>query len=337
VVRCREITNKYFLMNWGVGLIVVSGAFGFVGSHLAEELLSRGEEVVAFSHPSPPESNYSYLREHPNSSKLHVVLADATDFSSVLSVFKSSKPEVVYHLAAIASHRLSISEPYLYLRVNYLSVLNFLEAARVVEPSPKVVFTSSSSVYGDNPSPLREDMKPMPKGPYALSKFFGEELCRFYHETYGLDCPVIRYFNVVGERCRGNIVFRIFANRIVSGLAVEVNGRFFDGEFRPAERDFTYVKDAVEGTLLVGEKADGFEVFNIGFGRPVSVLRVAELLMEYLGRRVEVVYRELKPHESLVVYSDNSKAREKLGWSPRVDIEEMTRRYAEWFKNTYGK
>jgi len=318
-------------------LILVSGAFGFIGSHLVEELLNRGEEVVAFSNHSPPENNFIYLKNHPNAGKLRVVFADATDFNSVLSVFKLFRPEVVYHLAAISSHRLSIHEPHPYLQVNYLSVLNFLEAARQVEPTPKIVFTSSSSVYGENPSPLKEDMKPMPKGPYALSKVFGEELCKLYHETYGLVCPIIRYFNVVGERCRGNIVFRVFANKIIEGLAVEVNGRFIDNGFKPAERDFTYVKDAVEGTLLVGEKADGYEIFNIGFGRPVSVLKVAELLMKYLGRRSEIVFRELKPHESLVVYSDNSKARARLGWSPKVDIEEMTRRYAEWFKNNFAK
>ena len=312
-------------------MILVTGGLGFIGSHLVERLLDSGEEVVVLSHPRPPESNYRYLAEHPRSSRMRVVMVDARDYEAVSGVFRSFGFDLVYHLAAVASHRLSIGEPYTYLHNNYTTTLNVLEAARVAEPSPKVVFTSSSSVYGDHEPPLREDMEPRPRGPYALSKYLGERLCLLYHELYGLECPIIRYFNIVGERCRGNIVFRVFAERILAGGPVEVYGRWVGGVFRPAERDFTYVSDAVDGTLRVGERGGGAEVYNLGFGRPVSVLRVAELMMEFMGRRVEVERRELKPHESLVSYSDNRKAREVLGWRPRVDLEEMVERYVRWF------
>ena len=317
------------------GLILVTGAFGFIGSHLVEKLLDLGEKVIALSRPNPPENNYRYLVRHPKSGNLRIALIDVTDFGAIKSLVSGEDIEVIYHLAAIASHRLSPNEPYKYLMINYLGLLNILEAARICEPSPKIVFASSSSVYGDSPPPLKEDMEPKPKGPYALSKFFGEKLCRLYHEHYGLECPIIRYFNIVGERCRGNIVFRIFAERIVRGQPVEVYGRWLNGIFKPAERDFTYVKDAVEGTILVGEKAGGCEIFNLGFGRPVSVLKVAELLMEALGRKVEVIKKELKPHESLISYSSNEKARRLLGWSPKIDIEEIVRRYAEWFSKVF--
>ncbi|MDJ0270850.1 MAG: GDP-mannose 4,6-dehydratase [Aigarchaeota archaeon] len=104
-----------------------------------------------------------------------------------------------------------------------------------------------------------------------------------------------------------------------------------DGKFRPAERDFTYISDAVDGTIRVGEKGRGLEIFNLGFGRPVSILRVAELMMEKLGGRVEIERGELKPHESLISYSDNTKAMKVLGWHPKVDLEEMVERYAKWF------
>ena len=317
-------------------MILVTGAFGFIGSHLVEKLLELGEKVIALSKPNPPENNYHYLVGHPKSSNLRVALIDVTDYDSLVKLIREEDVRLVYHLAAIASHRLSIDEPYKYLRVNYLSVLNMLEAARTCDPSPKIVFASSSSVYGDAPPPLREDMDPRPKGPYALSKFFGERLCKLYNESYGVECPIIRYFNVVGERCRRNIVFRIFAEQIINGQPVEVYGKWVDGVFKPAERDFTYIADAVEGTILVGEKARRSEIFNLGFGRPVSVLKVAELLMEALGRRVEVIEKELKPHEALISYSSNEKARKLLGWSPRVNIEEMVKRYAEWFLKQYG-
>lgn len=318
------------LMLFNGGLIVVTGAFGFIGSHLVERLVEMGEDVVAVGVAPPSEDNTSYLLRLSERGRLYTAQMDVGNLEDVRRLLKTYQPSLIYHLAAIASHRLSKKEPYAYLHNNYNTVLAVLEAARTTEPSPKIVYSSSSSVYGDNPPPLREDMPPKPKGPYALSKLMGEQLCKIYSEEYGLSCPVVRYFNVVGERCRRNIVFRIFAEKIMRGEPVEVNGRYVEGVFRSAERDFTYVSDAVEGTLLVGEKAEGFDVFNIGFGRPVSVLRIAELLMERLGRSVPILERELLPHESLVSYSDNLKAREVLGWAPRIDVEEMVARFTRW-------
>lgn len=312
---------------------MVTGAFGFIGSHLVEKLLNIGEEVVGLSNPRPPEDNYRYIARSPSSKNLKITYIDLRDFEATLQLLKNFEFEKIYHLAAIASHRLSINEPYQYLDNNYRALLSILESARIIEPTPKIIFTSSSSVYGDHQPPLREDLQPKPKGPYALSKFFGEKLCELYAETYGLDCPIIRYFNIVGERCRGNIVFKIFAENISSGRPVEVYGRWVNGEFKPAERDFTYVGDAVEGTIAVGEKADGAEIFNIGFGRPVSVLKVAELMMEAFNRKVEVNFRELKPHESLISYCDNTRARNILGWRPKTDLEEMIQRYVKWFQS----
>jgi len=310
---------------------LVTGAFGFIGSHLVEKLLEMDEEVVALSNPKPPEDNYKYIAKNPNLKKLKIVYIDLRDFEATSRLLKNFRFERIYHLAAMASHRLSINEPYQYLDNNYKALLNILESARITEPSPKIIFTSSSSIYGDNQPPLREDMPPKPRGPYALSKFFGEKLCEFYVETYGLDCPIIRYFNIVGERCRRNIVFRVFAENIFSGRAIEVYGKWINGEFKPAQRDFTYVGDAVEGTIAVGEKAHKAEILNIGFGRPVSVLMVAELMMEAFNRKVEINFKELKPHEYLISYCDNTKAKNILGWSPKIDIEEMIQRYVKWF------
>jgi nucleoside-diphosphate-sugar epimerase len=316
-------------------LLLVTGAFGFIGSHLVERLLDDGEEVVAVGVAPPAEDNLKHLTAHRNAHLMRVAVLDLADLNSFRRLLRSFQPSTIYHLAALASHRLSHRDPHPYLHNNLNTVLTVLEAARTTEPTPKIVFTSSSSVYGDNQPPLREDMTPRPRGPYALSKLMGEQLCHLYSDEYGLQCPIIRYFNVVGERCRGNIVFKIFADRIARGEPVEVNGRYVDGVFKPAERDFTYVKDAVEGTILVGVKGVGSEIYNIGFGRPVSVAKVAELLMTSMGRRVKIVEKELQPHETLVSYSDNRKARENLGWQPKTDLEEMVKRYAEWYRSIH--
>jgi UDP-glucose 4-epimerase len=316
-------------------LLLVTGAFGFIGSHLVERLLDDGEEVLAVGVAPPAEDNLKHLTAHRNAHLMRVAVLDLADLNSFKRLLRSFQPSTIYHLAALASHRLSHRDPHPYLHNNLNTVLTVLEAARTTEPTPKIVFTSSSSVYGDNQPPLREDMTPRPRGPYALSKLMGEQLCRLYSEEYGLQCPIIRYFNVVGERCRGNIVFKIFADRIARGEPVEVNGRYVDGVFKPAERDFTYVRDAVEATILVGEKGVGSEIYNIGFGRPVSVAKVAELLMASMERRVKIVEKELQPHETLVSYSDNRKARENLGWQPKTDLEEMVKRYAEWYRSIH--
>ncbi|MDW8062952.1 MAG: GDP-mannose 4,6-dehydratase [Candidatus Caldarchaeum sp.] len=313
----------------------MTGAFGFIGSHLVEKLLDNGEEVVAVGTAPPQEDNMHLLVTHEKSANLRVVRTDVSQLESVKALMKDFRPRLVYHLAAIASHRLSRKDPYLYLTNNYNTVLAVLEAARQTEPTPKIVFASSSSVYGDSQPPLREEMPPKPKGPYAFSKLLGEQLCVHYHDEYGLVCPMVRYFNVVGERCRGNIVFNIFARSIAQNLPVEVYGRYVNGLFKPAERDFTYISDAVEGTVLVGEKGLGCEIYNIGYGRPVSVRKVAELMMENMGRRVAIVEKELLPHETLVSYCDNTKAVRMLGWNPKTDIEEAVRRYVEWFRKSF--
>lgn len=313
---------------------MVTGALGFIGSHLTEALLDKDEQVVGVSHPTPPENNINVLTSHKAASNLRIIYSDLKNLYEVEQIMKTNAPTHVYHLAALASHRLSMSEPYKYLENNILTTLNILEAARITEPSPRIVFSSSSSIYGNNTPPLREDMKPDPRGPYALSKWICEELCSQYVRDYGLNVVTVRYFNVVGERCRGNIVFRVFAEHASKNIDLEVYGRYINGVFKPAARDFTYVKDAVQGTILAAEKGGKGEVYNIGFGRPVSVKTVAELIIKNLGSRSKIVEKELKPHESLESYSDNTKARKQLGWKPVTDIEEMVKKFTEYWKNT---
>ncbi len=312
-------------------MMLVTGGLGFIGSHLVERLIGLGEDVVALGHPRLGENYLDDLLRAKGEGRLIALLLDLNDLNAVKTVLERFKPEVVFHLAALASHRLSVEQPHLFIDNNVRTTLNVLEAARTTEPSPRVVFASSSSVYGDHQPPLREEMPPRPKGPYALSKWIGEELCKEYVRSYGLEVVTVRYFNVVGERCRSNIVFKVFADRIASGQPVDVNGRTVDGVFRPAERDFTYVGDVVEGTILAAERGRPGEIYNLGRGEPQSVLRLAELMMELMDRRIEVRRRELAPHEALVSYSDSSKAQRELGWRPRVGFEETVRRYVDWY------
>lgn len=313
---------------------VVTGGLGFIGSHLVEELLRRGSEVTLIDNRDPRR----VASEDPSIGaalrRVKIVRGDVRDKGLIENTLREASPSVVYHLAALASHRLSVANPYPYLDVNIWGVANVLEAARRIEPTPHIVFASSSSVYGDNEPPLREEMTPRPKGPYAVSKLVGEELCRTYSETYGMSCVALRYFNVVGERCRENIVLKIFVDEVARGSPPRVNGRWIDGVFHPATRDFTYVKDIVDGTLRAGALKTSFEILNIGCGRPVSVLDLAGMVIEEIGRAdIRPRWAELEPHEVLHSYSDNSKIRRLLGWSPTTDIKTIVKRYISWYRS----
>lgn len=312
-------------------MIIVTGGLGFIGSHVVEKLHSKGEEIVVVDKKKLNDKILNELRESPAFNEKRIIYGDLRDKQFVESLINRFEPTTIYHLAALASHRLSIDDPYSYIEQNTVTLLNILEAARTSRAKPKIVFSSSSSIYGNLPPPLKEEMKPEPAGPYALSKYFGEQLCKLYHDLYGVSCIILRYFNVVGERCRGNIVLKIFVDNILQGEPLVVNGRWIDGKFQPATRDFTYVGDIADGTILAGQLDSGFEVINLGAGRPTSVLELAERVIEEMGGHMsEIKYAELSPHEALHSYSDNSKARKLLKWEPKTDIKTIVKRYVDW-------
>ena len=313
--------------------VLVTGGLGFIGSHLVEALLDKGYEVSIYDRGINVE-NLKEVSLHPRWSQASLTIGDVRDYDSLVKALK--EVSIIYHLAALTSHRLSISDPYSYIAVNMMGTENVLEAARKAEPTPKVVFTSSASIYGKQKSPVSEDMQPKPDGPYALSKVFGEELCKIYHRLYGLPFIILRYFNVVGERARKDIVLTIFADRIRRGLPPIVHGErdLQTGRFTPAMRDFTYVEDIVEGTIIASDNKEAVgEVFNLGTSQPRSVLELALLLIKRLegGKQsLRPILAELGKHEALINYSDNSKAQRVLGWKPRFKLEEIVERYCSW-------
>jgi len=317
-------------------LVIVTGGLGFIGSHVAERLVERGEEVIIVDKKKEDEALLRELRQIPAFEEARILYGDLRDRRFVEGLINKYEPTTIYHLAALASHRLSIEDPYTYIEQNTTTLLKVLEAARKSRTKPRIVFSSSSSIYGNTPPPLREEMEPRPSGPYALSKYFGEQLCRLYHELYDVGCIVLRYFNVVGERCRGNIVLKIFVDNVLEGKPLVVNGRWIDGKFHPATRDFTYVGDIADGTILAGQLKSSYEVINLGAGRPTSVLELAERVIEEMGKdRSRIEYASLSPHEALHSYSDNSKARRLLNWEPRVDLKTIVKRYVEWRLKNY--
>ena len=307
--------------------IVVTGGAGFVGSNVVRRLLSERARVVVLDD--------FYTGDDHNlpgdDSNLGVVRGSVTDFDLMRDVMKGSS--LVFHLAA-RNIIVSTRNPREDYEVNIGGTLNVLLAARELN-IPRVVYSSSTSVYG-NPRylPINEDDATNMLSPYAVSKFAGENYCKAFYESYGLSSAVVRYSNVYGTAQRADnpycgVVAKFFESAM-SGAAPRIHG---DGE---QTRDFTYVDDVVEATLLAGvsPKADG-QVYNVGTGREVSVNQLARLIIEITGAGTEPEYIDRRDIDNIRRRVVNiEKIRRELRWLPSCTVEQGLRRTYLWLKET---
>lgn len=294
---------------------LVTGGAGFIGSHLTDALISQGHEVVVVDNLS------GGSRENINP-KAEFHQLDLRDLDAIRPLFQGV--DFVFHLAARPRIPLSIKDPISSHDNNLNTTLNVLVASRDAGVK-KVVYSSSSSVYGNkNQPPQREDMVPDPLNPYALQKYVGELYCKVFSSLYKLPTVSLRYFNVFGPRAPQEgayaTVVGIFLRQKKEGQPLTITG---DGNQR---RDFSYVADVVEGTILAAFKPVGAgEVINLGPGRNYSINELAEIIG---GPTTYIPPRPGEIRESL---ADTSKAREILGWQPKYNLEtgirEMIERY----------
>lgn len=290
---------------------LVTGGSGFIGSNLVDELIKRGHTVLIID-------NLSTGKMENVNSKAFFYKEDIRDFDKIAPLF--SGIDYVFHLAALARVQPSIENPILYNDVNVNGTLNVFQAAKIAGVK-KVVFSSSSSVYGNQEQmPLKENMPANPISPYALHKYIGEEYTKLYNEIYGLQTVSLRYFNVYGNRqplegayC---LVMGIFANQKLRGESLTITGT---GENR---RDFTSVVDVVRANILAAEsdKVGKGEVINIGRGNNYSVNDLAKMI----GGPTKNIEARMEPKETL---ADNSLAKELLGWVPTVELPEWMEDY----------
>ena len=292
---------------------LVTGGAGFIGSHLVDGLLAQGWRVrVLDDFSSGREANLAHLNGHAE-----VVRGDLRDGALLAHVLGGV--EVVFHQGAVPSVPRSVAEPERTNDVNVTGTLSVLETSRKVGVR-RVVFASSSSAYGDTPVlPKVETMPPCPLSPYALQKYAGERYCQLFHRLYGLETVALRYFNVYGPRQNPKseyaAVIPRFATACLSGEAPVVYG---DGE---QTRDFTYVGDAVAANLLAADapRAPG-EVMNIAGGRRVSLNQLLGEIRTLTKARVAARYEPGRAGDVRDSLADLSRARELLGFEPRVDL-----------------
>lgn len=306
-------------------LFLVTGGAGFIGSHVVQHLLQRGERVrVVDNLCTGSIERLGRLR-----STIDFVDADLADPKVCDRVVDGVT--YVLHQAAIPSVQRSIRDPLTSNRANVTATLNLLESCRTRRVE-RVIYAASSSVYGDTAVlPKQEDMPANPLSPYALQKFVGERYARMYHELFGLETVSLRYFNVFGPRqdpqSEYSAVIPKFINKLLNDETLTIFG---DGD---QSRDFTYVDNVVEANLLA-LKATGAagKVCNIGCGTRISLNQLVANLEKIIGRKANVEYQPARPGDVRDSQADITRAKNILDYSPQISIEDGLRKTVDWFR-----
>jgi len=310
-----------------MALYLVTGGAGFIGSHLVEELVRRGEKVRVLDNFSTGK------RENlkPCLDRIELLEGDIRSYHIVREAVQGV--EYILHQGALPSVPRSINDPITTNEVNVGGTLNILDAARDAGVK-RVVYASSSSVYGANRElPKREEMMPQPISPYAVAKLTGEKYCHVFSRTYGLETVALRYFNVFGPGQDPQSAYAAFIPRCVVGMMEGERLTIFgDGT---QSRDFTYVSNVVEANLLAVQ-AEGVsgEVFNVACGTSLSLNEIVGHIRQVLGGDGDIVYGPLRPGDVPHSQADISQARARLGYEPRVPVEEGLERVVLWFRKS---
>ncbi len=309
---------------------LVTGGAGFIGGHVAEALLNRGDRVVVIDNfndyydPAIKRRNVARLGDYDNCA---IIEGDIRDAALIDRVFAENSISRVAHLAAMAGVRESVKQTRLYMEVNVSGTLNLLEASKAANIA-QFVLASTSSVYGKTKIlPFVEtDSADRPLAAYPASKRAAELLAHTYHNLGAMQVTALRFFNVYGPAGRPDMM----PWRLMEAAQTGAEIKLFNGG--DIHRDWTYIADTVKGVLAALDKPLGYEVINLGCGAPISLNEFVEIIEEFAGNRINTVSVPTPPSDPPITFCDNCKARELLGFAPSVSIREGLRQTWDWYR-----
>lgn len=318
---------------WKETRVLVTGAGGFIGSHLTETLIEKGAKVTAFV---KSEQNTCKNDKTTNLKKVQSNLSGTIEGNienkTCRQKIKENNPEVIFHLAAEAYVPFSFDHPIETMKTNLIGTLNILHAAMDLKELKQIVCTSSGEIYGNaTKGKISEDCPINPISPYAASKAAVDRYCYSYYKTYGLPIAIIRPFNTFGPR-KSNHVIPKFVQFALDNKPITIygNGR--------QSRDFTYVDDTVEGFMLMGSRKEAIgKAINFGSGKDYSINQIAELVKKLCKSDSEIIHVKERTAEVNRLICDYGLANKLFGWEPKIGLEEGLKRVIKWQKKQLGK
>jgi UDP-glucuronate 4-epimerase len=318
--------------------VLLTGGAGFIGSHVAEVLLARGDEVLIVDEVNDyydvrlKRANLKRLQERWGDDRLRVYEGDVCNEPFISKIFESEKPRWVVHLAARAGVRPSIQDPFIYIHSNVEATTRLLELART-HGNEHFVFASSSSVYGGSKNEVfsEADVVDFPVSPYAATKKACELMSYTYHHLYGLNVAGLRFFTVYGPRGRPDMAPFKFVDRVSRGVEIQ---QFGDGS---SSRDYTYIDDIVDGVVRSMDRPLGYQIYNLGNGNPVGLKHFIGIVEEATGKKANIRVLPDQPGDVPRTAADISKARRLLGYEPKVAFADGIHRLAEWYRTEYAQ
>lgn len=313
--------------------VLVTGGAGFIGSHVCEQLLKRGDQVIIvdelndFYSPSIKKENLADIKKHGNYKFYQV---DICNKEQLREIFIKEKPDSVIHLAARAGVRPSLSQPILYEQVNVIGTIHLLELCRQM-PVKNFVFASSSSVYGINSKLPFSEKDPInqPISPYATTKRSGELLAFNYSHLYSLPITCLRFFTVYGPRQRPEMGIHKFTRKIFNDEPIEIYG---SGK---SCRDYTYINDIVEGVINALDRVKQFAIYNLGESSPINLSDLVLTIEQAIGKKAITKYLPDQPGDVPITFADISLAKAELDFNPKTDIKTGISYFVDWYKEKF--
>jgi len=316
---------------------LITGTAGFIGFHLARTLLASGETVVGIDNFNDYYSvklkrdRHTLLAAYPNYVGVEMDLAD---FDALREVVETHRPDCVCNLAAQAGVRYSLDHPFVYQKANLEGFLNILEVCRHMAPQPRLVYASSSSVYGGNTKlPFSEsDRVDSPISLYAATKKANELMAHAYSHLYGMQTIGLRFFTVYGPWGRPDMAMWLFTDAMLAGRPIKV---FNKGDM---QRDFTYVDDIIQGLrqAMSRDELGQYEIFNLGNHRSENLMDMIGILADTLGVEPQMDLLPMQPGDVRATYADTERAHDKLGFEPATPISVGIPRFIDWYRDYHG-